>query len=67
MVHTGHWVDMVGMSDSNLEGQPQLGASLVGACSCIESYYLLVVNHIPSTQFVDIFYTLKSHPNANVP
>jgi len=39
MVHTGHWVDMVGMSDSNLEGQPQLGASLVGACSCIASYY----------------------------
>ncbi len=66
MVHTGHWVDMVGMSDSNLEGQPQLGASLVGACSCM-LLTILVVNHIPSTQFVDIFYTLKSHPNANVP
>ncbi len=39
MVHTSHWVDMVGMSDSNLEGQPKLGASLVGACSCIASYY----------------------------
>jgi hypothetical protein len=60
MVHIGHWVDMDGMSDTNLEGQPQLGASLVGACSCTTSY-------IPSTQFVDLFCTLKSQSNVNVP
>jgi hypothetical protein len=39
MVHTGHWAAMVSMNDTNLEGQPQLGASLVGAHSCIASYH----------------------------